>query len=80
VNCTGLFLVWNFFQELWIQCGTISESKYFPEIVANTLLRISQGDLVFLVLFCKRNLLSRCLLQTKLAVKLFFHWFVQDVQ
>jgi hypothetical protein len=65
VNCTGLFLVWNFFQELWIQCGTISESKYFPEIVANTLLRISQGDLVFsfyfaseiccLVVFCRRS-------------------------
>jgi len=49
-----------------------NRSKYFATDIS--------GGSGILVLFCKRNLLSRCLLQTKLAVKLFFHWFVQDVQ
>jgi hypothetical protein len=76
VNCTGLFLDWNFFQELWnhkrIKILPGNRSKYFATDIS--------GGSGILVLFCKRNLLSRCLLQTKLAVKLFFHWFVQDVQ
>ena len=69
VNCTGLFLIWNFIQELWnherIKILPGNRSKYFATDIS--------GGSGILVLFCKRNLLSRCLLQTKLAVKLFFH-------
>ena len=64
------------FQELWdherIKILPGNRSKYFATDIS--------GGSGLLVLFCKRNLLSNFLLQTKFAVKIFIHWFVLDVQ